>query len=68
MKVNFELKRRIMEKFGTQRKFAEVVGYHESHLSEVIRMREDPDDETKRQWADLLGASVEELFGEPVTC
>ena len=68
MKVNFDLKRRIMEKFGTQRRFAEVAGYHESHLSDVIRFREEPSDETKEKWAALLDSTVEELFGEPVVC
>ncbi|MEI7636316.1 MAG: hypothetical protein WCJ37_03360 [Syntrophus sp. (in: bacteria)] len=62
--MNWKLKERIAEKYGTQSDFAIVLRGHESDVSRVIRGRRTLTEAERQMWADLLGADRAELFGE----
>ncbi len=62
--MNRMLKAKIFEKFGTQYDFSRAAGVHESHVSRVIQRRRTLTAEEQQQWADLLQADCEELFGK----
>jgi plasmid maintenance system antidote protein VapI len=59
---NFVLLEAITIRYGSQRKFAEVLGRHESHVSRVITGRENLTDDDQKDWAKLLGKERKELF------
>ncbi len=58
---------RIKRTFITQQAFAEAVGSHRQIVSMVINGRYNLTAEEKARWAEALGATVEELWPEPVT-
>ena len=62
--MNWKLKEKITEKYGTQSDFAIVLKGHESDVSRVIRGRRSLTDEERQLWADLLEVDRAELFGE----
>ena len=49
------LKIRILERFGSQTSFAEVVGVRDELVSRVIRGRRAISDKEKVKWAEALG-------------
>lgn len=59
--MNFKLKARIVERFGSQWKFAQAVKDHESNISKVIRGRKRLKPEIQKRWAKVLGCEPEEL-------
>ena len=62
--VNRKLKAKIVEVFGSQANFAEIVRTHESVVSRVVRGRQKLGEETERLWARVLGKKREEIFRE----
>ncbi len=60
--MNWLLKVKINEKFGTQADFASVAGIDEPTVSRVIRRRKPLDPDEQRRWANLLGCEVREVF------
>lgn len=62
--MNWELKRKIGERFGSQFKFAHMLSIHESFVSKIVRERRKLSDSEKTRWAETLGVGVEEIFSE----
>lgn len=58
----FELRRSILQKFGTQLAFAQHMAVDESYLSKIIRGWRELDPERKNQWAKELEADEKLLF------
>ncbi|RJQ70855.1 MAG: DUF739 family protein [Desulfobacteraceae bacterium] len=66
MEVDYRLKAKIAEKFGTQWRFAYFLGIDEAIVSKVVNRRQKRrcwlTAERKRAWADALGCRPEEIF------
>ena len=60
--INWELKKRIVEKFGTQAGFALIVKIPEPDLSAIIQGRKEPPEDVKAEWANLIGCKVIDIF------
>ena len=65
--MNWVLKAKIVERFGTQSDFALALKGHESDVSRVVRGRRTLVAEERQRWADLLGADCTEIFGKEIT-
>jgi DNA-binding transcriptional regulator YdaS (Cro superfamily) len=62
--INF-LRARMIEFYGSQWKFAAVIGLHEARVSQVIRGKVRLDTEEQKRWADALGvADIKQIFPE----
>lgn len=59
---NLKLKAKIIEQFGSQAEFAEVVGLDDAIISKVVRARKHLSDEEKIRWARLLETEPVELW------
>jgi hypothetical protein len=62
VKMNWNLKKRITEKFGLQWKFAFEVGEQEAIVSKVINGRYDLKPAKQQKWAQALDCKVEDIF------
>jgi plasmid maintenance system antidote protein VapI len=60
--MNLKLKGKIIEKFGTQWKFAHSLGTHEHVVSQVIQGKRSLTVEDQKRWAEKLGDKEERLF------
>lgn len=60
--MNRKLKAKIVEKFGTQADFAQVVKIDETIVSRVVRGRRILQADTQKQWANVLQTQPCELF------
>jgi len=60
--MNLVLKGKIIEKFGSQWKFAHSLGTHEHLISQVVRGKRDLSPEDRKKWAEKLGSKEEKLF------
>lgn len=58
-----KLRGRIIEKFGTQEKFAKAVGISENSLSKKMQCKTGISQSDMSQWSKLLDISIEE-YGE----
>lgn len=61
--MNWKLKEKIIDKFGTQSDFAQALNNADGVVSKVVRGRRDLDQAEQKRWADLLEADVGDLFG-----
>jgi plasmid maintenance system antidote protein VapI len=59
---NFALKRRIIEKYGSQADFSPEVGIPENRLSRLINGRDPVKPEQAERIAQALGCEVREIF------
>lgn len=62
--MNWKLKTKIVERFGTQSDFAMAIKGHEADVSRVIRGRRTLNEVERQRWANLLGADSQEIFGK----
>ena len=62
--MNWTLKTKIIERFGTQSDFAMALKGHEADVSRVIRGRRILTAEEQQRWAALLEADSTEIFGK----
>jgi len=60
--MNLKLKAKIVEKYGTQADFAQVVKMDDSLISKIIRGRRKLDIEKQIYWAEALDSTAKELF------
>jgi plasmid maintenance system antidote protein VapI len=60
--MNRKLKAKIVEMFGTQADFADVIDVDESLVSKIVRGRRELPEDTKQIWADTLGSEIAEIF------
>jgi hypothetical protein len=60
--MNFSLKAKIVEKYGTQTDFAKALRIDESVVSRVIRYRRELCSDEKKKWANSLDCPVEKIF------
>ena len=61
--MNWDLKTKIVEIFGTQADFAQAVKVDETIVSRIVRGRRQLDLKQQNQWARALNSDPEELFG-----
>lgn len=66
--MNLLLKVKIIEKFGTQGDFAQVVKEGESLISRVVRGRRLLPPEKQKEWAKALKCSPDEVFVNSTKC
>jgi hypothetical protein len=59
---NYSLKAKIIEKFGTQFEFCEVLGIREDRLSKLIHGRISPNVHERRTIPEKLGVSEDEIW------
>ena len=64
--MNRKLKARIIELFGTQADFAQVIQEDESFVSKIIRGRRVLSPEKLRIWSEVLGCTPEIFDVRPV--
>lgn len=62
--MNWKLKSKIIDRFGTQSDFAMAIKGHEADVSRVIRGRRTLNETERQRWANLLDADSMELFGK----
>jgi len=60
--MNFKLKGKIVERFGTATNFSKVVGVREAIISRVIHGHKDLPQDEQKKWASTLGTKREYLF------
>ena len=60
--MNLILKAKIVENYGTQADFAQVIGIDETIVSRVVRGRHALDEGNKSTWARALGCRLEDIF------
>ncbi len=60
--MNKKLKAKIVERFGTQADFSQVIDTDESIVSRVVRGRRELSPEQKQEWATALNSDPSELF------
>ena len=61
--MNWVLKTRIIERFGTQADFAYAIRGAEAVVSKVVRGRRTLSAEERQRWAEVLEVDCKELFG-----
>ncbi len=61
--MNWRLKARIIDYYGSQTEFALNMGYSDSYVSRVVRNRVDPPLYEKEEWAEALDCHVADIFG-----
>lgn len=62
--MNRKLKAKIIEHFGSQFGFAQVIEEHETIVSRVVRGHRSLSNDQKRHWAKELKCAVDEIFPE----
>jgi len=62
--MNFELKKAILKKYGTQRKFSKVIGISESQISQIVKGRINPTPVEKQLISKLLNSTQKKIFTE----
>jgi plasmid maintenance system antidote protein VapI len=60
--MNRILKAKMIEKFGSQIRFAHTIGEDESNVSRVVNGWRSLTPTEHKQWADVLGCSPEDIF------
>lgn len=60
---NLELKLAILERYSSQRNFAQVIGISENDLSRIVQGRQKLSRDKQGRWAMLLNRKQEQLFG-----
>jgi hypothetical protein len=60
--MNRKLKAKIIEHYGSQANFSQIIGKPEPFISRVVNSRIELDAVEKRRWAELLRVSIETLF------
>lgn len=60
--MNLKLKFRILEKYGSQARFSQVVKERETYISRAIHGRYQPDCETCQEWARALDCQPNDIF------
>lgn len=62
--MNAKLKMRILEKYGSQIRFARAIEEDDTLVSKVVRGWRELDDDRQIRWAQALGTTPRELFKE----
>lgn len=62
--MNWKLKAKICERFGSQADFAQTLKVHESEVSRVVRGRRELGPDSRRIWVDALGEDEKTIFEE----
>ena len=60
--MNLVLKGKIVERYGSQWRFAQSLGVHEHQISQVVRGRRVLSPEDRKRWAEKLGEDEGRLF------
>ena len=60
--MNKILKAKIIEKYGTQADFAQIMGIKEPFVSNIVRRRKALDPDEQKRWAFVLQSEPEKLF------
>ena len=62
MIINWALKTKIVERYGSQVDFAQTIKANETFVSKVVRGRRKLDTEKKIAWAKALGCKPKDIF------
>ena len=62
--MNWKLKKRIIQTYGSQINFAQGIKVSESIVSKVIRGRRQLDSETQNAWAKALACKPRDIFAD----
>ena len=62
MDLNLKLKFKIIEKFGTQYKFAKAVSRDETYISKIIRGARSLSEDEALEWAKVLGCNIKDVL------
>lgn len=62
--MDWTLKAKIIEKFGSQSRFSQVIGEKENKISRVVRGWESLEGERLSRWAKALGCDADELVDQ----
>jgi hypothetical protein len=62
MAIRWNLKKKIIEQFGSQLNFSQKAEISPSELSQIIMGRKPLDPSEQKRWSELLGATPRELF------
>jgi hypothetical protein len=62
--MNWELKKRIGERYRHQWQFAQDVGVCETIVSKVIQCRRHLSREQQKKWADVLQCKTKDIFAD----
>ena len=62
--MNFKLKQKIIEKFGSQIRFAHEIGEPETIVSKVVRGWRGISLDKQNKWAKVLKCKVNDVFNE----
>ena len=60
--MNLKLMAKIIERYGTQADFAQVVDMDDSLISKIIRGRRTLDPDKQFEWAEALDCSAKDIF------
>jgi len=60
--MNWELKRRIIEFYGTQADFSKAAHIDEATISKVVRNRKKLSKEEQKRWSKLLSCQPDDIF------
>jgi plasmid maintenance system antidote protein VapI len=64
--MNWELKQRIIEEYGSQVDFAQTIKVNETLVSKIVRGRRTLDPERQLIWAKALGCKPNDIFANEV--
>jgi plasmid maintenance system antidote protein VapI len=62
--MNLKLKAKIVEKYGTQADFAQVIDIDDTLISKIIRGRRKLDPDKQFEWAKALGCKPKDIFAD----
>ncbi|MHC5074587.1 MAG: helix-turn-helix domain-containing protein [Planctomycetota bacterium] len=60
--MNWKLKRKIIERYGTQADFSKAANVDESIISRVIRNRKKLSKEEQKRWSKFLSCQSKDIF------
>jgi DNA-binding transcriptional regulator YdaS (Cro superfamily) len=64
--MRWNLKKKIVEEFGSQLNFAHEIGLNPSILSQIVLGRRPIDPGEQKRWAEMLGGTPQEIFGREI--
>ncbi len=64
--MNLKLKAKIIEKYGTQADFAQIIDMDDSLISKIIRGRRTLNSAKQFEWAQALGCKPKDIFEDEI--
>ena len=64
--MRWNLKKKIVERYGSQINFAYELGLNPSTLSQIVLGRRPVDPSDQKKWAKMLGGTPQKIFGNEI--